>query len=155
MAAEAGLTPEQVLQLVPQQAPFRFIDELLELDGEHAVGSYTFRADEFFYRGHFPDEPITPGVILLETMCQTGVVALGIYLLSLELPLAQLSGYKTLFTDGAVEFSDIVRPNDQVIVRAHKEFWRRLKLRSRVELYRGDGRLVAHGTVSGIGVKRP
>lgn len=154
MAAEGGLTPEQVLQLVPQQAPFRFIDELLELDREHAVGGYTFRQDEFFYRGHFPDEPITPGVILLETMCQTGVVALGIYLLSLELPMAQLAGYKTLFTDGAVEFCDIVRPNDRVIVRAHKEFWRRLKLRSRVELVRGDGTLVAHGTVSGIGVKR-
>jgi len=45
-------TRERVLAAVPQQAPFRFIDEILELDETHIVGAYRFREDESFYRGH-------------------------------------------------------------------------------------------------------
>jgi len=71
------LSKEEVLALVPQQEPFRFIDEITELDEEHIVANYTFRPDADFYRGHFPGNPITPGVILTETMAQAGVVALA------------------------------------------------------------------------------
>lgn len=151
--ADAGLSATEVLTLVPQQPPFRFLDELLELDADHAVGRYTFKMDEFFYAGHFPNEPITPGVILMETMCQTGLVALGIYLLSLELEPQEVARFKTLFTDAQVDFSGMVLPGDRVTVRAEKEFWRRRKLRSQVTLRREDGALVASGTVSGMGVQ--
>ena len=78
------LSKAEVLALVPQQEPFRFIDEIVELDDEHIVARYTFRPDADFYRGHFPGNPITPGVILTETMAQAGVVAFGIYLYALE-----------------------------------------------------------------------
>ena len=44
----------EVLQLVPQQEPFRFIDEIISLDDEQIVGAYRFRENEYFYRGHFP-----------------------------------------------------------------------------------------------------
>ena len=71
---------ERVLGMVPQQHPFRFIEDILELDEEHIVGVYRFQKNEYFYRGHFPGLPITPGVILIETMAQTGVVAFGLYL---------------------------------------------------------------------------
>ena len=84
VAGADGLTTREVLALVPQREPFRFIDEILELDADHIVASYTFRKDADFYRGHFPGNPITPGVILIETMDQAGVVALGIYLYSRE-----------------------------------------------------------------------
>ena len=74
----------RVLDFLPQQDPFRFLDKIIELDEERIVSRYTFKKDEYFYQGHFPGDPVTPGVILTEAMAQTGVVALGLYLTSLK-----------------------------------------------------------------------
>ena len=60
------MTPEEVLAAIPQQEPFRFIDEILDLGEDHIVASYTFRPDAFFYLGHFPGNPITPGVFCMK-----------------------------------------------------------------------------------------
>jgi 3-hydroxyacyl-[acyl-carrier-protein] dehydratase len=147
----SGLAPEQVLAAIPQQEPFRFIDEILELDAEHIVARYRFRPEADFYRGHFPGNPVTPGVILLETMAQAGVVALGIYLVSVQYP-EELGKLVTLFTDASVEFSGVVRPDDQVTVRAEKLFFRRRKLRSRVEMRLASGQVVCSGEIAGMGV---
>jgi len=146
------LTADQVLALLPQQPPFRFLDRLLEIGPRGAIGSYTFSPAEYFYAGHFPKNPVTPGVILLETLCQTGLVALGIYLLSLEVPHTEVARMTTLFTDAQVEFERIVRPGTTVRVEAECTLWRRRKLRSKVRLLLDDGTLVAHGTVAGVGV---
>ena len=148
------LTASDVLSLVPQQRPFRFIDRLVEIDAAHAVGEYTFRSDECFYPGHFPDDPVTPGVILTETMCQTGLVALGIFLLGLELPRDEVARTVTLFTESSVEFERVVRPGELVRVRGERIFWRRRKLKSDVTLTLADGTLVARGTVAGVGVSK-
>lgn len=149
----ADLTPAEVLAKVPQGAPFRFVDEILELDLDHIVGRYTFRPDEDFYRGHFPGRPVTPGVILLESMCQVGVVALGIYLLSLEVEPEEISHWTTMFSDATVEFARPVLPGERVTIRGQKEFWRRRKLRSRIEMYNEEGVLVASAVASGMGVR--
>jgi 3-hydroxyacyl-[acyl-carrier-protein] dehydratase len=148
----SGLGPDQVLAILPQQEPFRFIDEILELDEDHIVASYRFRPDADFYRGHFPGNPVTPGVILIESMAQAGIVALGIYLLSLEGDGFDPGKMMTLFTDANVEFSGLVKPGDRVIIHAKKLFWRRRKLRSEAEMKLENGTLVCSGTVSGMGV---
>ena len=145
------LTPEQVLDLIPQQDPFRFIDDIIELDEDHIVGVYRFRPEADFYRGHFPGNPVTPGVILIESLAQVGIVALGIYLLAQESE-ADTSKVMTLFTDTDVEFSGIVKPGDRVTITAEKVFFRRRKLRSKAEMKLDDGTIVCSGTVSGIGI---
>ena len=143
------LSPEAVLAAVPHRPPFRFIEEILELDDEHIVASYRFPEDAEFYRGHFPGNPITPGVLLLETMAQAGVVAHGIYLLGSD---PERPRMLTLFTDATVEFSGVVRPGQRVITRGKKLVFRRLFLRSAVEMTLEDGTVVCSGTLAGMGV---
>ncbi len=148
------LTPDEVLELLPQKRPFRFVDRLIRLDENGAVGEYTFRDDESFYPGHFPGNPVTPGVILTEAMCQTGIVALGIYLLGLELPKEAVARTVTLLTETQVEFENMVRPGETVRTTAEKIFWRRRKLKAQVSMTKADGTPVARGTVAGLGVER-
>jgi 3-hydroxyacyl-[acyl-carrier-protein] dehydratase len=145
---------DEVLSILPQQPPFRFIDRLVSVDENRAVGEYTFKPDEVFYQGHFPGNPVTPGVILIEAMCQTGLVAFGIYLLGLEAPRNEVERIVTLFTDANVEFERVVLPCDTVRVTAEKVYFRRRKLKSNVLLTLADGTFVARGTVSGMGVNR-
>ena len=146
-----GLSPAEVLARLPQQEPFRFVDEILELDDDHVVAAYRWRKDAAFYRGHFPGNPVTPGVLLVESMAQAAVVALGIYLLEKEVA-AEARKLVTLFTDVNVEFSGVVRPGERVLIHGKKLFFRRRKLRSEAEMRLEDGTLVCSGTLSGMGV---
>ncbi|MEW6273202.1 MAG: hotdog domain-containing protein [Thermodesulfobacteriota bacterium] len=147
-------TRADVLAAIPQRDPFRFVDEILELDDEHIVAAHRFRADADFYRGHFPGDPVTPGVLLVEAMAQAGVVALGIHLVARESSLDEAKALVSVFTDASVEFSGVVRPGERVVIRARKVYFRRRKLRSQVEMRREDGTLVCSGTLSGMGIAR-
>jgi 3-hydroxyacyl-[acyl-carrier-protein] dehydratase len=70
-------TLQQALQALPHGAEFRFVDRLTQLEpGRSGAGEYTVRGDEPFLRGHFPGEPIFPGVLLAEAAAQlAGVIA--------------------------------------------------------------------------------
>jgi 3-hydroxyacyl-[acyl-carrier-protein] dehydratase len=147
------LTPKEVLELLPQQEPFRFVDEILEVGNDHIVGTYRFRPDADFYRGHFPGNPVTPGVLLIEAMAQVGIVALGIFLLAQESE-SETSKVMTLFTDADIEFGGIVKPGERVTISAKKVFFRHRKLRSQAEMKLDNGNVVCSGIVSGMGVFR-
>jgi 3-hydroxyacyl-[acyl-carrier-protein] dehydratase len=148
------LSTEEILAMVPQEPPFRFIDEIEELDADHIVASYTFSPELDFYRGHFPGNPITPGVILVETMAQAGVVAFGIYLYALETSREEVGKLLTIFTDANVEFTGTVKPGDRVHTTGRVKFFRRRKLRAAVEMRLDDGTVVCSGELSGLGVPR-
>lgn len=148
------LSPAEVLALIPQREPFRFVDEILEIDSDHVVAGYTWRPDADFYRGHFPGDPVTPGVLLVESLAQAGVVSLGIYLLAKELPEQEAAKIVPFFTDATVEFTGIVRPGVRIRMESKKLFWRRRKLRIEGQISLADGTVVCSGTLSGLGVLR-
>ena len=151
-SATEGWAPSEILARIPHAPPFRFVDEILEVSREHAKGLYHFREDEPFYAGHFPKEPVTPGVILIETMCQTAMLPLGLYLLSLEAAKIEHARCRTVLTDVEAEFYRPVRPGERVIGAAFKVFWRGRKLRARLELHTPDGELIAAGHAGALGM---
>jgi 3-hydroxyacyl-[acyl-carrier-protein] dehydratase len=155
MGADRDLI-EKILNAVPQQHPFRFIDDVLSLDEKQIVGTYRFREDEYFYKGHFPGMPVTPGVILLEAMAQTGVVAYGIYLLmvSKTMTLDEIKKIVTLFTFmESVEFTGIVHPGERIIIRAEKIYFRKMGLKVRAQIERENGDPVCSGIIAGMAVE--
>jgi 3-hydroxyacyl-[acyl-carrier-protein] dehydratase len=139
---------------MPQKPPFRFVTSLSEIDERRVVGEHTFCSDESFYAGHFPGNPVTPGVILLEAMAQVGLVALGIFLLCVERRSHTLAAKFTAFTSAEVEFDLPVHPGERIQIVAERLVWRHDKLKSRAEVFLADGRLVSRGTLSGLFVKR-
>jgi 3-hydroxyacyl-[acyl-carrier-protein] dehydratase len=155
MEADEGIKAE-VLALVPQRKPFRFIDEIISLSEKEIVGAYRFREDEVFYPGHFPGMPITPGVILVESMAQIGVVAYGMYLLSCQRNVrpSQMKGPLSLFSlaDG-IEFKGIVKPGERVIVKGKKIYMRKGALKVDVRMERENGEVVCVGQLAGMGVE--
>jgi len=155
MSTEECVAFEEFLTLVPQQKPFRFIDQILELSDNHIVGQYTFKQDEYFYQGHFPGDPVTPGVILIETMAQTGVVAFGLYLTSKINKDEELTTWTTLFTDCKVDFYKPVFPGETVLIKGQKVYFRKMKLQTNVKIFsKKNDELIAEGIISGMGVKR-
>ncbi|MGP8154311.1 MAG: 3-hydroxyacyl-ACP dehydratase FabZ family protein [Smithella sp.] len=133
------------------------MDEIIGLDEEQIVGAYRFRDDEFFYCGHFLGNSITPGVILIETMAQIGVVAFGIYLLSChkKMRFGQMDMPLSLFSVGeGVEFKQIVAPGERVIVKAKKVYFRKNIIKSNVSMERENGEIICFGNLSGMGVDK-
>ena len=148
-----ALERRRIFDWLPQRRPFRFVDELLEIDRDHVLCKYTFLKEEFFYSGHFPGEPITPGVILTEAMGQ-GVVLHAMYLLSLDVNSAEVGRHRALLADTQIEFRKPVYPLQTVYARSEMVAWRLKKLRSRVELRDDSNELLASGIISVMGVVR-
>ncbi len=144
-----------ILDLIPQKHPFRFIDTILNLDETSITARYRFRENEFFYQGHFPGNPITPGVILIEAMAQTGVVAFGISkLLSQGRSPEEVNQMTTLFAFAEeIEFSGIVSPDQTVRIQGEMIYFRRGSLKSKVFIERDNGVKICSGTLTGSGVK--
>lgn len=138
------------LDLMPQQSPFRFVDRILEINESHVITEYTFRRDEYFYKGHFPDLPITPGVILLEAMAQCAVVLQGLYLLAKQFSLEDARHSRALFTDSKVEWRAVLPPGEKVIVRSQLLAWRARRIRAAAVMCKESGTEVASADLAGV-----
>ena len=142
------MNQEQIIKNLPYQKPFLFVDELTEISETGVSGNYTFKESAFFYEGHFKENPITPGVILTETMAQIGLVCLGIFLLKDEISISVKP--QIALTSNVVDFYLPVLPNEKVTVISEKEYFRFNKLKCRVKMINSKNELVCRGTISGM-----
>ena len=94
--------------LIPHRKPFLFVDKLLYNGEEGSASLYTFKEDEFFFKGHFPEYPVVPGVVLVETMAQAGGAALSF------MGTFEKGALFFLATVDKVKFRNQVRPGDTV-----------------------------------------
>tara|TARA_R110002049_G_scaffold237305_5_gene410383 strand:+ start:1964 stop:2401 length:438 start_codon:yes stop_codon:yes gene_type:complete len=138
----------EIIQLLPYQKPFLFVDGIDTISQDGIIGHYTFKKDESFYEGHFKNNPITPGVILTECMAQIGLVCLGIYLLKDELNTS--SSPQIALTSHQMDFYLPVLPNEKVTVISEKEVFRFNKLKCKVKMINQKGDLVCRGLISGM-----
>ena len=102
------MVTNDIESLLPHRKPFLFVDSIDSFDEEGCACTRKFTDEDFFFKGHFPEYPVVPGVILIETMAQGGGAALS---------------YQKLFAEGSlfflatvnnVKFRHQVRPGDTV-----------------------------------------
>ncbi|MFD0939268.1 3-hydroxyacyl-ACP dehydratase FabZ family protein [Pedobacter boryungensis] len=141
------MNAQQILEKLPYSKPFLFVDELLHIDENGVKGTYTYAEELDFYKGHFRDFPITPGVILTETMAQIGLVCLGIYLLGDQNTHAKTA---VVMTSNHIDFLKPVFPLEKVIVTSEKVYFRFNKLSCNVKMENEAGEIVCKGTIAGM-----
>lgn len=142
------MNKDDILEFLPYQNPFLFVDGIDAVSEYGITGYYTFKKEELFYEGHFKNNPITPGVILTECMAQIGLVCLGIYLLKDELN--SFIQPKIALTSHQMDFYLPVFPNEKVTVISEKEVFRFNKLKCKVKLLNEKDELVCRGVISGM-----
>ena len=139
---------QTIIESLPYQSPFLFVDELTHISDNGVRGNYTFKESDYFYKGHFKDYPITPGVILTEVMAQVGLVCLGIYLLREKL--SDIKKPQIALTSNNIDFFLPVKPKQRVNVVSEKIYFRFNKLKCKVQLLNEKNELVCKGVISGI-----
>lgn len=137
---------QEIVSKLPYSKPFLFVDELLHVDENGVVGTYTFDENLDFYKGHFKEAPVTPGVILTEVMAQIGLVCLGIFLLKDVFN----ENTSIALTSTEIEFSKPVFPSEKVTVISKKIYFRFGKLKCKVNMKNERGEEVCSGTIAGM-----
>lgn len=135
---------QDIINKLPYSKPFLFVDEIISITENGVVGTFIFDENLDFYKGHFKNNPITPGVILIETMAQIGLVCLGIYLTDSE------KKESIAFTSSEIEFLKPVYPNEKVMVISEKIYYRFGKLKCKVKMINENNEVICTGTLAGM-----
>jgi 3-hydroxyacyl-[acyl-carrier-protein] dehydratase len=102
------MTHKEIKSAIPHREPFLLVDEIVEQSDNRIVCRKRFTGDEFWYRGHYPEFPLTPGVLLCEAAMQAGAVLLAKHIN------AEHDGVPVATRMNNVKFKAMVRPGDTV-----------------------------------------
>lgn len=145
---------KEVIENIPHTPPFLFVDNIVSLDENHIEGNYTLKENEFFYKGHFPEKAITPGVILIEIACQIGVMCIGLYIEIMKVkPQRYSSNELVTFSACKFEFYKPVYPKEKITVKSKKIYYRFKKIKCEIELFNSKNELISKGTAEGFSHK--
>lgn len=108
-----------VTELIPHRPPFLFIDEIVENSAESLTAKREWRSDEDFYQGHYPNSPITPGVLMCESVFQAGAAYMS--LKARASGQAAGEGVPLLAKISDVRFRNPVFPGDTTIITVQKK----------------------------------
>jgi 3-hydroxyacyl-[acyl-carrier-protein] dehydratase len=98
---------DEIKRAIPHREPFLLVDEIVEQTGDRIVCRKHFTGDEFWYAGHYPKFPLTPGVLLCEAAMQAGAVLLAKHV-------AGVPGVPVVTRMNNVKFKAMVRPGDTI-----------------------------------------
>jgi 3-hydroxyacyl-[acyl-carrier-protein] dehydratase len=140
------MTSQEIISNLPYKKPFLFVDEITSISESVVEGTYFYDESLDFYKGHFKDNPITPGVILTETMAQIGVVCLGIYLLKNQFTQNSV----IVLTSSEIEYLKPVLPNEKVKIISERIYFRFNKLKCKVAMFNEANIEVCRGTIAGM-----
>ena len=105
---------ESIEQMIPHRPPFLFVDEIVAETVDTLTTRRRIRPEEDFFKGHYPGNPIMPGVLICEAVFQSGAVFLFRQLRAQGEDLSRLTPVLTRITEG--KFRNPVRPGDELII---------------------------------------
>ena len=106
---------QEILEAIPHREPFLFVDQVVHWSDKEILCKKTFTGNEFFYQGHYPGQPVTPGVILCEAAMQSGAILLS-HLFKDSLSEEEKAFVPVVGRMNDVKFKQMVRPGDEIMI---------------------------------------
>lgn len=135
----------EILPYLPYDEPFLFVDNITEYRRGFIRGEYTFPKESYFYKGHFKEKAITPGVLITECAAQITLACYGFLQYKNK-------DFKTniAMTSSKMDFLKPAYPDEKLIIEGNEIYFRFQKLKMNVKIFKLDKTLIAQGDLAGM-----